>query len=41
MNFLCPLTMLLAGVELTSPNNVVTGQYLEDRSSRVYGCPCE
>jgi len=33
--------MLLAGVELTGPNNVVSGQYLEDRSNRVYGCPCE
>jgi hypothetical protein len=30
MSGLCLLTMLLAGTELTCPNNVVTGQYLED-----------
>jgi hypothetical protein len=41
MSDLCLVTMLLAGAALTGPNNPVTGQYMEDRSSRVYGCPCE
>jgi len=41
MSDLCLVTMMLAGAALTGPNNPVTGQYMEDRSSRVYGCPCE
>ncbi|MBZ5590768.1 MAG: DUF1326 domain-containing protein [Acidobacteriia bacterium] len=41
MSYLCLMMALLASVELTGPNSAVTGQYLEDRSSRVYGCPCE
>jgi len=35
------MTFLLATVGSTGPSGPVTGQYLEDRSSRVYGCPCE
>jgi len=38
MHFLCLTALLLASV---GPSGLVTGQYLEDRSSRVYGCPCE
>lgn len=41
MHHLCLVVMLLAGVGLSEPRGPVTGQYLEDRSSRVYGCPCE
>ena len=33
--------ILLAGIVQAAENSVVTGQYLEDRSNRVYGCPCE
>ncbi|HZT34126.1 MAG TPA: DUF1326 domain-containing protein [Bryobacteraceae bacterium] len=35
------LTILCAGVACAGQDSPVTGQYLEDRSSRVYGCPCE
>jgi len=38
---LCLVTLLVASVGSTGMNGPVTGQYLEDRSSRVYGCPCE
>jgi len=41
MHYLCLMTFLLATVGSTGPSGPVTGQYLEDRSSRVYGCPCE
>ena len=41
MGYQCLVMMLLAGVGLTGPDSPVTGQYLEDRSNRVYGCPCE
>jgi hypothetical protein len=33
--------ILLAGIGPAGEDSVVTGQYLEDRSNRVYGCPCE
>jgi len=39
--YLCLVTLLLASVGSTGASGPVTGQYLEDRSSRVYGCPCE
>jgi len=32
---------VLAGFGRASDESIVKGQYLEDRSSRVYGCPCE
>jgi len=35
------MTVLLASVGSTGPSGPVTGQYIEDRSNRVYGCPCE
>lgn len=38
MHYLGFVMMLLASVGSEGP---VTGQYLEDRSNRVYGCPCE
>jgi len=41
MHHMCLVTMLLAGMVLSGPSDPVTGQYLEDRSNRVYGCPCE
>jgi len=41
MTHLCLMTMLLAGAASIGPESAVTGQYMEDRSSRVYGCPCE
>jgi len=42
MRCLGPLAaILLAGIGLAGEDSVVTGQYLEDRSNRVYGCPCE
>jgi len=30
-----------AAASLAAQDDPVTGQYMEDRSSRVYGCPCE
>lgn len=41
MGYQCLITILLAGAGWTGPDTPVTGQYLEDRSNRVYGCPCE
>jgi len=41
MHHLCLVAMLLAESGASEPSGPVTGQYLEDRSSRVYGCPCE
>ena len=42
MNFLALIAMLLPAVVADiQPGKTVTGQYLEDRSMRVYGCPCE
>jgi len=41
MSYQCLIAILLAGTALTGPESPVTGQYLEDRSNRVYGCPCE
>ena len=41
MGYQCLVMMLLGGTGLTGPDSPVTGQYLEDRSNRVYGCPCE
>jgi hypothetical protein len=35
------MAVLYAGTGFAGQGNPVTGQYLEDRSSRVYGCPCE
>ena len=35
------VAILVASIGFTGPESPVTGQYLEDRSSRVYGCPCE
>lgn len=40
MRYLCLVTVLL-GVGFAGSNSPVTGQYLEDRSNSVYGCPCE
>lgn len=33
--------IFLAGIGRAGEDSVVTGQYMEDRSNRVYGCPCE
>jgi hypothetical protein len=33
--------ILLAGIGLAGEDSVVIGKYMEDRSNRVYGCPCE
>ncbi len=33
--------ILWAGAGLTAQDTPISGQYLEDRSNRVYGCPCE
>lgn len=41
MQLLCLMPLLLASVGSTDTSVPVTGQYLEDRSNRVYGCPCE
>jgi hypothetical protein len=35
------ITISWTAVLCVGQDSVVTGQYLEDRSSRVYGCPCE
>lgn len=42
MNFLA-LSALILTTAATDPQTgkAITGQYLEDRSMRVYGCPCE
>lgn len=33
--------IFLAGIAAAGERSVVTGKYMEDRSNRVYGCPCE
>ena len=35
------MALAAAGIALAGGDGLVTGQYLEDRSNRVYGCPCE
>jgi hypothetical protein len=32
---------LMCGTQLCAQSSMVTGYYMEDRSNRVYGCPCE
>lgn len=32
---------LMCGTRLLAQSPLVTGYYMEDRSNRVYGCPCE
>ena len=42
MRYLVPFAALIcAAGSLPAQDNPVAGQYIEDRSSRVYGCPCE
>ncbi len=40
-----PLILVIAlvgvGITFAGQETKVTGQYIEDRSARVYGCPCE
>jgi len=40
VSHLVPLSALICAATLSAQDYVI-GQYLEDRSSRVYGCPCE
>jgi len=35
------LALVCAGFSASAQTHNVTGQYVEDRSSRVYACPCE
>jgi len=38
----CLITAFLcAGIAIANADTPIAGQYIEDRSARVYGCPCE